>query len=164
MANYVALARTNYFRVKDLDAFKSALRVYGIEPHSWDDRVCGAEFVLDDARTNRPTGAIALFSFGSWPSLDEDSVADRLELDDDEEVPSQHADICSLVADHLLNDYEVAVFMEVGFEKLRYLVGTTIAVNSCDERRSVDMSDIYALSEELLPDDGTPAAVTRAEH
>lgn len=41
MANYYASARSNYFRVKDLDAFKSALEPFQVEIHeSNEGKVC----------------------------------------------------------------------------------------------------------------------------
>jgi hypothetical protein len=149
VSNYVAQARTNYFAVKDIEALKTALRSYGIEPHPWSAAQTGAEFIFD----NEKDGSVALFSYGNWPSLEEDAVADRLGAEDDEEVPQDHVDLAALVAAHLV-DGQVAIFMDIGFEKMRYLGGTAVAVNAADERRVVDLQDIYGLAQELT-DPGT---------
>jgi hypothetical protein len=149
MANYVAYARTNYFTVKDINALKRDLSDYGIEAQSWEEAQRNADFILDDSASN---GSIALFSYGSWPMIDEDSVAYRLGIPDDEDPHVSHDSVMSLVADHLTKE-SVAVFIEVGFEKMRYLVGTAVAINSKGETRVIDLDDIYDLAKELLPKD-----------
>lgn len=149
MSQYIATARTNYFRVKDVEALKKELLEYGITPATWEQSKRGAEFVLDDAPTNVPSGSIALFSMEGWPSFDEDSTANRLELwEEDDVVPSGHESLHALIATHLV-DGQVAIFMEVGFEKLRYLGGLAVAVNSAGETRRVDLEDIYELATQL---------------
>lgn len=161
MADYAANARTNYFIVKDVDALKADLNRYGITPASWAEARLGAEFILSEDAGNRPQGSIALFSLGSWPSLDEDFVAERLGIDDDETpVPNEHESLYELVAAHLVEG-EVAVFVEVGMEKMRYLGGIALAVNSAKETRQVDLDDIYALATELTTDN---RPVARAEY
>jgi hypothetical protein len=157
VSNYAAQARTNYFAVKDAGALKEELRSYGIEPEPWSAAQAGADFIFDE---DQEAGGIALFSFGSWPSLDEDSVAMRLGAEDDEEVPQTHEDLAALVASHLA-DGQVAVFTEVGFEKMRYLGGTAVAVNASGERRCIELDDIYGLAESIAGPDTT---VTRAHH
>lgn len=125
MANYTASARTNYFLVKDLDAFKEALSPFEVQVHgrSEDDRVC----ILGED----PDG-------GAWPThlYNEDA-------DDYEDV-----DFPGLVAEHLADD-EVAIFMEAGAEKLRYVVGQAIAINNKGEIRTIDLTRIYDLAREL---------------
>lgn len=161
MADYSATARTNHFLVKDVAAFKADLDKFGITAASWDEAKRGAEFVVDEDENNKPQGAIALFSFGTWPSLDEASVIERLNIDDEEiEVPEGHEGIHELVAAHLVEG-EVAIFMEVGFEKMRYLGGIAVAVNSAGETRRVDLDNIYELAKELSSDNRT---MTRAEY
>lgn len=166
MANYTEQGRTNYFRVKDLDAFKAELRTYGIEPASWEEaNDYGSELVLDAGVNNKPEGAIALFSYGMWPSFDEYATASRLGVDIDDEadesgIPCDYDSLLMLVAGHLV-DGEVAVFMEVGFEKMRYLAGTAVAVNAIGDTRRIDLDEIYDLAKELATK-GT--VITRAEY
>jgi hypothetical protein len=153
MANYDASSRTNYFLVKDVEALKNALRTYGITPATWGDSQRGAEFVLANDAKNKPEGSVALFSMGTWPGLDEDSVAERLGIEDEETaLPNAHASLIELVAEHLV-DGQVAVFMEIGSEKMRYLGGTAVAVNAAGETKRVDLEDIYTLARELTTEE-----------
>ncbi|MET0885373.1 MAG: hypothetical protein ABWX92_02890 [Mycetocola sp.] len=157
MAEYNGNGRTNYFRVKDISALKAELLEYGIETATMAEARMGAEFVLHEATgKDKPAGSIALFSYGTWPQLDDESVAQRLEIDDeDTPVPNKHASLAQLVASHLLEG-EVAVFIEVGFEKMRYLGGHATAVDSTGDLRSIDLDDIYGLAAAELSTNGQP--------
>lgn len=59
-------------------------------------------------------------------------------------------DIVSELQEHLADD-EVAIFMAIGSEKLRYLDGYAIAFNNKGEIRNVSLDDIYKLASELGP-------------
>lgn len=147
MSDPIAQSRTNYFRVKDLEAFKKDLAIHGIKPDAWGDR--GAEFILDDNPDNQPAGSIALFSYGFWPSFDEDAVADRLDLDaEEDEIPQEHESIEDLIAAHLI-DTDVAILQGISFEKMRYINGYAVAVNARGEKKSLHLHDIYTLAEQL---------------
>ncbi len=70
MADYLATARTNSFRIKSLDAFKKDLDRHGIQHGSWTDRAMG--LIIDDGPDNQPEGSIELFSsddHGTWPAF-----------------------------------------------------------------------------------------------
>lgn len=85
--------------------------------------------VVDDSE-----GRVCLLSFdehGLWPITD----------DPDEEIHE-------VLAPHL-QDGEVAVFMEVGAERLRYVGGRAVAVNHDGQTRSVCLDDIYDLAAPL---------------
>lgn len=126
MANYIASCRTNRFRVKDPEAFKTAMAsIHDVEVEG-DDGV----FLLIGSNDD---GA-------GWPCSQYDE-------DKDEDV---ELDFFALVAPHL-EDGEVAIFMEVGAEKLRYLIGYAIAVNNKGEKLVVALDDIYKLAEKLAP-------------
>lgn len=158
MANYVAQARTNYFNVRDVDALRADLREHGIEPSGWD--VVSSNLVLDENPNNKPEGSIAIFHYGPWPSLDEND-----DLYDDEatrDTESKYESFYDLVAAHLVED-SVAVFMEVGFEKMRYLAGFAIAINHKGETRSVDIDSIYLAAKELLSED-SEASISTASY
>lgn len=133
MANYYAACRTNYFKVKDNDAFEKAMaNIPGIDVCDGGDK--GFCLLGDD-----PDGA-------GWPAwLYDEENGDDIELD-----------IGQVVAEHL-PDGEVAIFMESGAEKLRYVVGYAFAVNNKGEVASVALNDIYELASELTdrPDDVT---------
>jgi len=123
MANYYGSCRSNYFRVKDGAAFESLMaQIPSIEVAKEKD---STYTVLGDC----PDG-------GGWPQWD---------IDDNE------IDLPLIVAEHLIEG-EVAVFMESGAEKLKYIVGYAEAINSRGERVSVRLTDIYKLAERLGSD------------
>jgi hypothetical protein len=124
MADWYGHARTNYFRVKDKEKFDKWAKSIG-------DLRVGA----DDK------GRVALFSedeYGGWPR----SIYDE-ETDEYEDI-----DIYGQVAGHLAKG-AVAVFQEVGAEKLRYLTGFAVAVNAEGETVEISLDDIYRLAEPL---------------
>lgn len=67
MANYICAARSNYFRVKDLDAFKKALAQHDISVGGWKQ---GATLVLHESPENKPEGSIAIFAYEGWPDME----------------------------------------------------------------------------------------------
>lgn len=130
MANYYGFARTNYFHVKDLAAFRAALAPLPIE-------------IVGKGHENEPQAGepVALLSRddAGWPSAYWDEEADT-----DVEV-----DLPDVIAQHLV-DGDVAVAMEIGYEKLRYLIGYGWAVNSKGETRAVNLEDsILELAKQL---------------
>lgn len=122
MANYVASARSNKFRVKDIQALEAAMPD-GIEVYVEsipDSLVC--LLVEDDS---------------GWPCS----------IYDEEKDDCVDWDVEEAVAPHLL-DGEWCVTKEVGAEKLRYLVGYARAFNNKGESHVIDLDDIF----KLLPD------------
>jgi len=116
MTNWYGSSRSNYFRVKDCEAFlqwaeKRGLGVFKSESH--------AEYFAIYSADN---------DSGSWPSYD---------MDDDTEI-----DLVAELAQHLPKG-QVAILMEVGAEKLRYLTGVAIAVNHKGCAAVVSLDDIY---------------------
>lgn len=120
MANYYASTRSNYFRVKDRDAFADFCARFFLLQYDGAD-----ETVMITADSG---------DCGGWPSYD-------METDDEVDFPRA-------LSAHLV-DGEVAVLMEAGHEKLRYLHGQSVAVNSAGDMRWVTLSDIYELAKEL---------------
>lgn len=125
MANYVATARSNYFEVKDPEAFKS-----------WVANCPNVGLISKD------DGTFAVYSddpdSGSWPNYRFDEETG----DYDEEF-----DFFAGVAEFLV-DGEIAVFMEVGAEKLRYCNGYAIAVHSNGEYETLNLDRIYDFAEQ----------------
>ena len=117
MANWYGSSRSNYFRVKDCDAFLQWVekRGLGLSKNSEDATV----FAIHSG--NSTDG-------GSWPSYD---------MEDDTEI-----DLVAELAQHLPKG-QVAVLMEIGAEKLRYLSGIAIAVNHKGRAAVVSLDDIY---------------------
>lgn len=124
MANYYGSGRTNYFRVKDFDAFEQLISDFStVESHRKEDgSVC--LLVVDDDGD------------GSFPSY----------VYNDESEEYVDIDFFALVAEHLADD-EVAIFQHVGAEKLRYLEGYSVAVTNDDtgdpQFLYVGIGDIY---------------------
>ena len=118
MANYYASCRSNYFKVVDVDKFKAAMPT-GIEVDVENDGtvvIYGAD----------PDGA-------GWPSCVYNDETDEFDDFDLEEV----------IAPHLQPD-SWCVIQEVGAEKLRYLVGYSVAFNKdLEQRFCVSLGDIY---------------------
>jgi len=138
MANYYATCRTNYFKVKNKDAFLADMEDI---PNIIVDSDDGENFYIlgDD-----PDG-------GGWPfiTFDDDTGKD-IEID-----------IVGSVAKHLADD-AVAIFMEVGNEKARYVIGCAIAVNNKGEQEIINLSDIYDIAKRKLT--SNPEGVTVAEY
>ena len=128
MANYYASCRTNYFKVKDSAKFLKAMeQVNDIEVINKVDNI----FCL---LGNSPDG-------GGWPHW----------VFDEETGEEREFDLPEAVAWHLEPE-SVAVFKEVGYEKLRYLTGYAEAINSKGEIRIISIDDIYELAAELGSD------------
>ncbi len=138
MANYIAQWRSNHFCVKDTDAFEKEMS--GI-PGVYAEKEEDGRFVLS-CSSDDDTGSMPQYRYGN--------------KDEDEE---EEIDFPAIIASHLLNG-EVAILMEVGYEKLRYLVGEAIAVNSKGETRHVSLNDIYERAKELT----ARAEITMAEY
>jgi hypothetical protein len=106
MANYYATARSNYFKVKDLEAFKNWCRSLEIEP-------------IDGDPDDDKTGLVAMISAtpdgDGWPGC---------RVNENDEVVG--IDLAAEFAAHL-EDGWVAVLMEAGSEKSRYVAGWALA-------------------------------------
>jgi hypothetical protein len=117
MANYYASARSNYFRVKDKALFLE-------ECHAIQ---CN---VVHEERDGKEYCAL-LFEEGI-PSFTYNE--DGFEEED--------IDWREFFAKHLQED-SVAVLMESGAEKLRYIIGYAFAYNSEGDCLKIDLDDIY---------------------
>ena len=131
MANWYGKARTNYFRVKDVEAFRETKAFKNLE----------VEVIDKDGMV----GLLAEGEFGDFPSGYHDENDEWVDVD-----------VEALVAEHLIEG-EVAVFMTVGWEKMRYLTGSARAINSAGQTRQVDLDDIYDLARRELGPNVTTA-------
>lgn len=139
MANYYGQARSSYFKVKDKEAFQAFLRRFG----------SAVETIEDDKDKGR-VGFLAGEGIPSeWAVTDADGMEEYVEVD-----------FVGELAAHLA-DHEVAIVMETGYEKMRYLVGYAIAINNKKERREIDLCQIYKLARQLTR---KPKRITRAEY
>lgn len=125
MANYIPVWRSNYFKVKDDDAFKAWLETVPYCDATQEEK--GWVLLQDDI------GEMGIPAFRYDEETDEDIEFDLL----DEIYPH-------------LQEGEICIVQEIGFEKLRYLVGYSIAVNWKGEQVSCGINDIYRLAQEEL--------------
>jgi hypothetical protein len=125
MANWYGTARSNYFRVKDEAAFQAWAKLRGLE-------------VLTKSAGDGEEPLYALVSNsddGAWPTVEfaEDSF-EPIEINFSAEIAS-----------HLV-DGEIAILMEAGSEKTRYISGSASAVNSTGEEVFISLDDIYEMA------------------
>lgn len=125
MADYYAYCRSNYFKVKDPEAFKTWVA-------SFDDALKLYENTGDN------TYALLVPEGYHWPACFEKLSEEPTDRDFFNEL-STH-----------LQENSIAILMEVGHERLRYLVGEAIALNHLNERVSISLNDIYALAADEL--------------
>lgn len=128
MANYTAAARSNYFRVKNPKAFRR-----------WCDRL-NLDIIQPDEGGPEPFFAITPSDddTGCWPSFHPES---------DEEIDINHE-----FAPHL-DPRDVAILMQSGHEKLRYITGFAIAVHADGRTLSISLHDIYDRAREEFGQD-----------
>lgn len=128
MANYYGQARTNYFAVKDGKAFEEEMANLPVEVITQTTK---------DGRT--------LYGF-----LDGNQDGAGLEtlIWDEDTDEERELDWTEILARHLA-DNEVAIVMEVGHEKYRYLSGYAFAVNNKGEVRDINLDSITELAREL---------------
>jgi hypothetical protein len=129
MATWTGRARSNYFKVKDREAFNAEIaRFEGVA-------------IIDGSYDN--TGRVCLIAEdtpeGGWPPADPPPGVRADCEDGDDYEPECLPDV---LAAHLA-DNEVAILMEIGGEALRYIGGTSIAIHSSGETLRVDLGDIY---------------------
>lgn len=133
MANYYASARTNYFAVRDVAAFKAFV----------------AQF--PDVTVVSTTVGDRHLDPNLFPHLTPETPLFALLFDSEDGIPTQvpdpededwdDIDFPGALADHLAPGW-VAELREVGAEKLRYLIGYTIAINSEGQRVEYDLDSI----------------------
>lgn len=133
MANYYAYARSNYFRVKDLPDFDAFCRKWDLAKTEREERVG----FLVNSEHGLNTG------YYYDPETGED-----VEANFEQELSS-----------HLL-DGEVAIVIQIGWEKLRYLTAWAWAVNHEGKLAACDISEIYERAKELNP----KGAITLCEY
>jgi hypothetical protein len=129
MANYYASSRTNYFKVKDVEAFKTEIESMTGSVEIVSQKADGVTLV--GLLGNDPDGDGFPFSFYSH-----------------EEEEYVELDWEKIFKAHLEDDW-VAIIMEAGAEKLRYINGYAIAYNNKGETKTVGLNDIYTLALEL---------------
>lgn len=128
MANYYASARTNYFAVTDLEAFKAEL----------ESKTSSVEVV-----SKEEDGLTLVALLGS----DDDGAGFPFEYED-EDGEYVELDWAEIFKAHL-EDGWVAIIMESGAEKLRYIAGYAVAYNSKGETVAINLDQIYEKAKSL---------------
>jgi hypothetical protein len=118
MANYCPFVRSNYVQVKDPAAFEAFCKKWGVE------LIRGGK---DDA----------LFGF----LVNEETGLPRCYYDSDQDDWLE-GDLLKDLSTHLAPGW-VAIIREIGYEKMRYLVGYTVAINWQGDTLEVSLDDIY---------------------
>lgn len=127
MANFYGQARSNYFAVKDTNAFLDEMTQYPVEVITQEkDGVTLYGFVDADADGGADV----------WSKWDED-IAETVEID-----------WAEVFKRHLQDDW-VAVIVSVGWEKYRYFQGDTVAFNNKGESKTINLEQIYELASDL---------------
>lgn len=139
MANFYGSARSNYFEVKDNEVFeKEMARLPDVTVITQGELV---GIMVDDGDSG---------CFPSWQYNEDDEI----DMEDNE------IDIADIVAGHLV-DGAVAIFMECGAEKLRYISGWAQAINSKGECKTISLNDIYDVAAGLT---NSMKEITRCEY
>ena len=143
--NYVGSTRSNYFAVKDAEAFKAFLKQAG-----------GDVDLIKGEGTQK-----GLVGFIVGRGSDSGCLPSQKEVFDPGDVGGvtsyEDFDFIGELAPHLADGY-VGVVIEIGCEGLRALNGTATAFNNEGEIKQVSLGDIYDLAK------GMGATVTRAEY
>lgn len=127
MSDWHGTTRSNYFKVKDLDSFKTMLSNFQVE-----------------CITKENTDLVGFYSTtynGGIPTC----------------FPGNNlieVSILDCIAPHLETN-EVCVVQSVGAEKQRYLTGTAIAISHTGETVSISLSDIYKEAQEQFGGDAS---------
>lgn len=139
MANYDRFARSNGFRIKSLDAFVEELNRFGIavelDGRTIGENTQGQVGIVTGDKHPDGSQSVTLLGEEGWPGIEGDGLVIGIE---------------GVVHQHLVED-QVAVFIEIGMEKLAYLGGTGLAINAHGETRTIHLDDIMDLAQELAP-------------
>lgn len=118
MANYYCSVRTNYFHVKDPEAFREFMQtVVGNEGsiHIWEETDLNGD----------PT-----FGFGCYGAV-LGVATDGTDGDEEYEEEYDFEEFIFQLSEHVAPD-DAVIMIEVGNEKLRYLVGSALIVTEYD--------------------------------
>ena len=155
MANYCPMWRTNYFQVKDEAAFRAWVSSFidapTIEKNPGGPKV-GDWFMLHSYHTEsgtpgyrEPSREEVLAHLEEHDpemleGLDGDELEGELELSAEAQAYDNDVDFYAELATHLTDDC-VAVGMEIGNEKIRYLTGVVCVVDSSGRTDWVDLNE-----------------------
>jgi len=132
MADWYGTARSNYFAVKDKEKFQEFCNKWDVEMINKNNKY-GFLCTQDDK--------------GGLPSfLEQEEDEDGQKLLEPKELGMD--DFVDELATHLKPGH-VAVLVEIGAEKYRYLTGYALAINSKGKTESINIGDITELAKKL---------------
>ena len=120
MANYYGYTRTNYFEVTDPDKLRDI-----VNRINWD---CDDNFFDEDH------GSFAFGCYGTICGLFGSEDADNDDSDDEYEAEAVYEALQKIVAPD-----SAIIITEVGYEKLRYLVGCAVIIT----HNAIEYEDIH---------------------
>lgn len=123
MANYIAYFRSSYFKVKDVDQFKKFCDDYGLE------------FITDEDKEH---GTLYGFLQGD---MSEGGIPNWIYDEDLDETVD--VDFAQELAQHLAEGWAAEV-REIGYEKMRYLIGFTMIVAWDGSVQTLSLDDIHS--------------------
>ena len=118
MSSWIGQARSNYFKVKDVEAFKEWCSIRNLECLENSDGV----------------GFVTLEEYGNMPSFWYDEDDNDCEINYEAELPE------------FLKKGEVAILMEAGSEKARFITGWAQAIHSSGDTFSICLNDVYTMA------------------
>jgi hypothetical protein len=127
MANYYGVARSSYFVVKDPEAFVKELSAYPVKV------------------ITKEQDGITLYGF---IDADDNGGGDLWSYYDDENSEFINVNWFEVFKRHLQDDW-VAIIMECGSEKHRYLSAYAVAYNNKGDSKAINLGDIYSLANNL---------------
>ena len=127
MANFYGQTRSNYFAVKDAEAFTAELENYPV-------RVITQE-----------KEGVTLYGF---LDADDDGSGEIWSIYNNETDEFDEIDWADVFKRHLQDDW-VAVIITNGYEKYRYFTGDATAYNNKGESRTINIDHIYDLAKDL---------------
>jgi len=126
--DYYGTGRTNYFKVKDVEAFKKWVNSFGGQLITKTTRVKGKE-----VETPELVGIIV------------DGIPDMKRADAEDDAELVEFDFYEELKSHLRNG-QVAVYMESGAEGHRYVTGFAVAMCPGKEDVGINIDEIYKLA------------------
>lgn len=122
------LMRSNYFAVRDADAFLAFCERHDLEPITKGNKASQYGFL---------SPRDVMFS----PDMEDDFAREG-------EEGSGEADWLQELAKHIAGD-DVAVVMQIGSDKMRFLMGHAWAVNGRGQTQELDLDEIYNRADAL---------------
>ena len=142
MANYCCTLRTNYFHVKDADAFRAFMaQVYGAEDAIvlWEEKDCNGDLT---------------FGFGTHGGIG------GLHNSEDDADAAAYDEFINGLQEHIADD-DAVIILEAGHEKLCYVVGDATVVTGQSVKHLGIMHLAVACGKDML---NNPGWTTKCEY